>query len=244
MASCKMIKLGVNIDHIATLRQARKIGAPDVLEAADACRKAGADGITVHLREDRRHIQDEDVYQLAGWARLPLNLEMSVSEDVVRVALDAAPDEACIVPEKRLELTTEGGLDAAGNVKKIARVVKRLKKKGIVVSLFIDPEIRQVRAAKECGADCVELHTGRYAQAFEGRGAQTELLKLKRAADEALRLGMILNAGHGLDYENTAPVARIRGMNALNIGFSIIARAVFTGLYDAVRDMKLILKRV
>jgi len=246
MAARKMIKLGVNIDHVATLRQARKIGEPGLIEAARACKKAGADSITIHLREDRRHIQDKDVYLLKKSAGLPINLEMSVAEDVVRRALDVIPAEACIVPEKRLELTTEGGLDVAGNTAKIARVVERLKKKGIKVSLFIDPDVKQVAASAKCGADCVELHTGRYSDLFRKAGflPKPELEKIKKAAEECVRLGLILNAGHGLDYKNVLPVARLAGLDTLNIGFSIIAMSIFKGLYNAVKEMKTILKKV
>ncbi|MFH2071085.1 MAG: pyridoxine 5'-phosphate synthase [Elusimicrobiota bacterium] len=236
-----MVKLGVNIDHIATLRQARKCGAPDLLSAAKECVRAGADGITIHLREDRRHIQDEDVYLLRKKIKTRLNLEMSISPEIVAIAADVRPHEACLVPEKRQELTTEGGLDVFSQKEKIRRVIKKLKARGITVSVFINPDEKQVAAAKECGADCVELHTGRFAGCDSKPGHRTELLKLEKAAKIVLKYGLILNAGHGLDYENVLPIARIPGMHTLNIGFSIVARSVFTGLHDAVREMKGIL---
>jgi pyridoxine 5-phosphate synthase len=231
-------KLGVNIDHIATLRQARKIGIPDLIEAAKICESSGADGITVHLREDRRHIQDEDVYNLRKIVKTKLNLEMSISKDIVEVALDVKPDEVCIVPERRQELTTEGGLDVISKKEKIKDVIKKLKSKGIVVSLFIDPDIKQIKTAKEIGADCIEIHTGRYANAINKKQKDQELEKIVRAGKFAIENGLILNAGHGLDYKNVVPIAKIDGMNTLNIGFSIIARAVFVGLENAVKEMK------
>ena len=240
----RMVKLGVNIDHIATLRQARKCGVPDLLSAARECEGAGADGITVHLREDRRHIQDKDVYLLRKRIKTPLNLEMSIAPEIVRIAADAIPHEVCLVPEKRQELTTEGGLDVFSQKEKIRMVIKKLKGCGITVSIFIDPDEKQVVAAKECGADCVELHTGRFAECFSRPESKTELLKLEKASKIVLKCGLILNAGHGLDYENVLPVARIPGMHTLNIGFSIVARSVFTGLYEAVREMKEILSCV
>ena len=233
-----MTKLGVNIDHIATLRQARKIGIPDLIEAAKICESSGADGITVHLREDRRHIQDEDVYNLRKIVKTKLNLEMSISKDIVEVALDVKPDEVCIVPERRQELTTEGGLDVISKKEKIKDVIKKLKSKGIVVSLFIDPDIKQIKTAKEIGADCIEIHTGRYANAINKKQKDQELEKIVRAGKFAIENGLILNAGHGLDYKNVVPIAKIDGMNTLNIGFSIIARAVFVGLENAVKEMK------
>ena len=234
-----MIKLGVNIDHIATLRQARRGKEPDVLSAALACEKAGAQGITVHLREDRRHIQDADVYLLKKNLKTKLNLEMAISPEIVKIALDVKPDDVCIVPEKRAELTTEGGLDAANQKAVLKDVVGKLKKAGIKVSLFIDPDVQQVTASSEIGADCVELHTGRYADSFSKTAEKfEELKKLKDAAALAVKKGLILNAGHGLDYKNVSEIAKISGMNELNIGFSIISRAVFTGLEEAVREMK------
>ncbi len=233
-----MAKLGVNIDHIATLRQARKIGIPDLIEAAKICEKSGADGITIHLREDRRHIQDEDVYNLKKIIKTKLNLEMSISKDIVEIALDVKPDEVCIVPEKRQELTTEGGLNLFPIKGKIESVISKLKSKGIIVSLFIDPDIEQIKIAKEIDADCVEIHTGKYANTKNKNQRKKELEKIIRAGKFAIDNGLILNAGHGLDYDNVVPIAKIKGMNTLNIGFSIVSRAVFVGLSNAVIEMK------
>ncbi|MEE9315989.1 MAG: pyridoxine 5'-phosphate synthase [bacterium] len=237
-----MANLGVNIDHVATLRQARFTPYPDLIEAAKICEKAGADGITVHLREDRRHIQDRDVYSLRKIVNTKLNLEMAATRQIVEIALRVVPDEACIVPEKRRELTTEGGLDVWGQRRRLTGVVRRLKKKGILVSLFIDPEPKQVRAAKEVGADCVELHTGVYAEAKGKTKQLKELRKLKQAGKLAVKMGLRLNAGHGLNYLNVRPVVRIPGIEDLNIGHSIISRSVFVGLAQAVREMKRLIK--
>lgn len=233
-----MANLGVNIDHVATLRQARFTPYPDLIEAAKICEKAGADGITVHLREDRRHIQDRDVYSLRKIVSTKLNLEMAATGQIVEIALRVVPDEVCIVPEKRRELTTEGGLDVWGQRRRLAGVVRRLQKKGILVSLFVNPEPRQVRAAKEVGANCVELHTGTYAEAKGETRQLKELRKLKQAGRLAVEMGLRLNAGHGLNYQNVRPVARIPGIEDLNIGHSIISRSVFVGLAQAVREMK------
>ncbi len=233
-----MANLGVNIDHVATLRQARFTPYPDLIEAAKICERSGAQGITVHLREDRRHIQDRDVYSLRKIVKTKLNLEMAATPQIVEIALKVIPDEVCLVPEKRRELTTEGGLDVWGQRRRLFTVVNRLKKKGILVSIFVDPEPKQVKAAKEVGADCVELHTGTYAEA-KGKARQIkELRKLKQAGKLAVDLGLRLNAGHGLNYDNVRPVARIPGMKDLNIGHSIISRSVFVGLAKAVREMK------
>ena len=233
-----MIKLGVNIDHIATLRQARKTGMPDILESARVCELAGANLITVHLREDRRHIQDKDVYVLRKKLRIPLNLEMSLAEEIVKIAMSLKPDEVCIFPEKRQEVTTEGGLDILSKKDRIKNVIKVLKSKKILVSMFIDPDEKQVRAAKEVGADCVELHTGKYANSKGEKERSSELKKLYRAGKLTCELGLILNAGHGLDYDNVVAVAKIPDMQTLNIGFSIIARSIFVGLHQAVKEMK------
>ena len=234
-----MVKLGVNIDHIATLRQARLSNEPDPVSAAAICELSGADGITVHLREDRRHIQDRDVRLLKETVRTKLNLEMAAYGDVVDVALEILPHDVCIVPEKRKELTTEGGVDVAGQKDSLKPVVNKLKKAGIRVSVFVDPEETQIIASADIGADCVELHTGTYAGTFAAKaGGQAELERLRAASGLALKLGLILNAGHGLDYWNVREVARIEGMNELNIGFSIMARAVLVGIDRAVREMK------
>jgi len=237
-----MANLGVNIDHVATLRQARFTSYPDPIEAARICEKAGADGITVHLREDKRHIQDRDVYILRDIVKTKLNLEMAATRQMVEFALRVVPDEVCIVPEKRRELTTEGGLDVWGQRRRLAGAVNRLNRKGILVSLFIDPESRQVRAAKEVGANCVELHTGAYAEAKAKTSRLKELMKLRQAGKLAVELGLRLNAGHGLNYENVRPVAKIAALEDLNIGHSIICRSVFVGLAQAVSEMKRLIK--
>ena len=238
-----MTKLSVNVDHVATIRQARRTVEPDPVWAAALCELAGADGITVHLREDRRHIQDRDVEILRRTVRSKLNLEMSVNEQIVAVAERIAPDQATIVPEHREEVTTEGGLDVTGNRERIRDVVARLKAKGIVVSLFVDPDPTQLDAAKDSGADTVELHTGRYAAVKSGQAREAELAALTRAGEQARDSGLGLNAGHGLTVWNVAPVAAIEGMEELNIGHSIVARAVFVGLTEAVREMKEIIVR-
>jgi pyridoxine 5-phosphate synthase len=241
-----MIKLGVNIDHIATIRQQRKEDFPNLVEAAKVCCNAGACGITIHLREDRRHIQDKDVFDIRQKVKTKLNLEMAASEDIIAVALKVLPDFVCLVPEKRQELTTEGGLDVKGQKDKIKSAVSRLKTAGIVVSMFIDPDIQQVAASKEVGADCIELHTGKYAKLFREYGPDSQEFKqefenILTASDAAISNGLILNAGHGLDYDNISAIAKIKQMNEFNIGFAIIAKAVFVGLDKAVSDMKKLL---
>lgn len=233
-----MVKLGVNIDHVATLRQARKEGIPDVVEAAVVCEKAGADGITVHLREDRRHIQDSDVYNLKRSIKTKLNLEMAATEQMIKIATTLKPQDVCLVPEKRQELTTEGGLDVLGQIDYLKDVVLRLKSAGIRVSVFIDADEKQIIASRRINADCVELHTGVYARSKTPEEKERNLKTLIDASKVVIANGLILNAGHGLNYENVLPVARIDGMNELNIGFSIIARAVFVGLENAVKEMK------
>jgi pyridoxine 5-phosphate synthase len=232
-----MVKLGVNIDHIATLRQARRARVPDPVTAAAVCERNGADGITVHLREDRRHINDRDVRLLRDAIKTKLNLEMACVDEMVRIAVEIKPDDVCLVPEKRQELTTEGGLDVAGQSAYLAPRIATLKDAGISVSIFVDPDARQIRAAAEAGADCVELHTGKYAAACEP-SIMEELDRLKAAAALARSLKLTLNAGHGLDYNNVEPVAALPGMNELNIGFAIIAHAVIVGLDRAVSEMK------
>lgn len=236
-----MIKLGVNIDHTATLRQARMGVEPDVLQAALVAEKAGADGITVHLREDRRHIQDSDVYNIKKHISIPLNLEMACSEDIINIACDVLPNTCTIVPEKRMEITTEGGLDAVGQYDNVAAAVKKLQSKGIEVSLFIEPDNKQIDAAKKMGAEYIEIHTGLYANTT-GQKQLDELERIKNATLYAHNLGLIVNAGHGLNYENTKAVAEIPFMNEFNIGHSIISRALFRGLYDAVCEMKNIIR--
>ncbi len=237
-----MAELGVNIDHVATIRQARQTIEPDPVWAAALAELGGADGITIHLREDRRHIRDRDLRILRETVAVKLNLEMACDEEVLAIACDAKPDQVTLVPEKREELTTEGGLDVVGNASRVGNVIQRLRGAGIVVSLFLDPHINQIEAGKELGADGIELHTGMYAQATE-KGAATdaiasELKKLEEAARRVVDLRMALHAGHGLTYRNVKPIAAIQRMQELNIGHSIVARAVMVGMQRAVREMK------
>jgi len=232
-----MVKLGVNIDHVATLREARKTYEPSPLEAARICEVAGCDSIVCHLREDRRHINDADVVLLRRSVKTRLNLEMSIAPEIVRIACRIRPDQATLVPEKRREVTTEGGLDVAGQEVRIKAAVKKLAAAGIDVSLFINPSTKQVDASARTGAGIVELHTGEYANAVGVKARARELGRLKDAAAHAARRGLEVNAGHGLNYKNVLPVARIKGMNELNIGHSIISRAVFCGIGGAVRQM-------
>jgi pyridoxine 5-phosphate synthase len=234
------VRLGVNIDHVATVRQARRAAAPDPLEAALLAERAGADGITVHLREDRRHIQDRDVERLRQRIGIQLNLEMAVTPAMVALAEQLRPDDACFVPEKREELTTEGGLDVIAHRVKVAAAVARLQDRGIQVSLFIDPAKAQIEAARAAGAHAIEIHTGTYCNA--GGGArEKERQAIAAAATLARGLGIEVHAGHGLDYENVLPIAKIPGIVELNIGHSIIARAVMVGIEQAVREMKQLL---
>ncbi|MDW5375736.1 pyridoxine 5'-phosphate synthase [Halomonas sp. HP20-15] len=231
------ILLGVNIDHIATLRQARGTRYPDPVQAALLAEEAGADGITLHLREDRRHIQDADVVRLADMLNTHMNLEMAVTEEMIAFAERVRPAHVCLVPEKREELTTEGGLDVVGSRAAIAAACERLTAAGCEVSLFIDPEPEQIRAAFETGAPVVELHTGAYAEA-RGETARIEHGRVAAAAELALELGLVVNAGHGLNYHNVEAIAAIPGLNELNIGHAIISRALFVGLKEAVAEMK------
>jgi len=232
-----MPALGVNVDHVAAIRQSRFTSYPDPLKAALICEKAGADGITIHLREDRRHIQEKDCILIRKNIKTKLNLEMALSPQITDFALKLGPDDVCIVPEKRKELTTEGGLDVFKNKNILKKVIPLFNKKGIRVSLFIEPSEKTISLSHELGAYAVELHTGAYAN-FRGGARTKELLRIKKASAYALTKGLLLNAGHGLDYENTPPIARIKGMNELNIGHSIIAYSIFEGLDKAVRDMK------
>jgi pyridoxine 5-phosphate synthase len=231
-----IVKLGVNIDHVATVREARKACEPSPVEAAKECVRAGCDSIVCHLREDRRHINDSDVKQLRKVID-NLNLEMSVAKEIVDIACRIKPDQATLVPEKRQEITTEGGLDVRRNEARVRRAVERLHESGIAVSLFINPSKEQIDASSRVGAGIVEFHTGEYANASGSRAMKRRLNILKKAARYASEKGMIVNAGHGLNYRNVRAVARIKEMNELNIGHSIISRAVFTGIRGAVKEM-------
>lgn len=232
------IKLGVNIDHVATLRQARGSRYPDPVHAALAAEQAGADSITLHLREDRRHIQDRDVELLAELLQTHMNLEMAVTDEMLAIAERIRPSDCCLVPERREELTTEGGLDVRGQQSRIAAACSRLAAAGVRASLFIDPEPEQVEAAVAAGAPVIELHTGAYAEAATTTQQAAELARLAAAAERAHGLGLVVNAGHGLHYHNVKPVAALPQLYELNIGHSIIAQAIFSGLHQAVADMK------
>ena len=233
-----MAKLGVNIDHVATIRQARRTIEPDPVWAASLAELGGADGITVHLREDRRHIQDRDVRVLRDTVQVKLNLEMAAEDEITRIALDVRPDQCTLVPEKREEVTTEGGLDIVGNRDKVLRSVDQLLEAGIEVSLFIDPDVGQIEASRELNVHGVELHTGRYADAETAQARQDELAKLITAGEVAVRHGLKLHMGHGLTYRNVQPIAQIENVDELNIGHSIVSRAVLVGFESAVREMK------
>lgn len=234
----KEILLGVNIDHIATIRQARGTSFPDPVHAAAVAEHAGAAGITVHLREDRRHIQDRDVEILSQTIATRLNLEMAVTEEMIGICQRIKPAFCCLVPEKRAELTTEGGLDVAGQMAKISDAVNRITAVGTQVSLFIDPEPLQIEAARQTGATFIEIHTGGYADAVNEEDAQAELKRIRDAAKLADSIGLKVNAGHGLNYHNVKPIAAISQMIELNIGHAIIARAAIDGLEKAIRDMR------
>jgi len=236
-----MAILGVNIDHVATVREARKTNEPDPVWAATLAELGGADGITIHLREDRRHIQERDLRILKESVAVPINLELACANDVVAIACETTPHQATLVPEHREEVTTEGGLDVVGSQAKVADAVRRLKGAGIVVSLFLDPDPAQLDAGIKLGVDAIELHTGAYAQASMRHHldeTQSTLQTLNEASKQIRAAGIILDAGHGLTYRNVKPVAAIDGMRELNIGHSIIARAIMVGLEQAVRDMK------
>jgi pyridoxine 5-phosphate synthase len=232
------MKLGVNIDHVATLRQLRKGIEPEPVFAALICEASGADSIVVHLREDRRHINEADLFILRKVVKTKLNLEMSIASEIVNIACKVKPDQATLVPERRQELTTEGGLDVAANFKRTKQVLKKLESHRIPVSLFIDPEKKQINAAKQAGANMVELHTGRYADAHNQKKEDKYFKELETAAHYAKKIGLVVNAGHGLNYYNVSRVARIEAIEELNIGYSIICRAVLVGLDRAVREMK------
>ncbi|OGS36108.1 MAG: pyridoxine 5'-phosphate synthase [Elusimicrobia bacterium RIFOXYB2_FULL_49_7] len=237
-----MATLSVNVDHIATLRQARRAADPDPVAAAALCEIAGADGITCHLREDRRHIQDRDLKLLRQTVKTRLNLEMAATEEMIKIALTHRPDMVTLVPEKRAELTTEGGLNVADLVAELEPAIRQLQEQKILVSLFIDPDLRQIKAAAKLRANHVELHTGEYANARGATKAEA-LMRIKDGAIASSKLGLGVNAGHGLDYWNTSFIAAIDVIEDLNIGFSIIARAALVGLETAVRDMVNLIKR-
>ena len=244
-----MIELGVNIDHVATVRQARRTWEPDPVWAAVEAQLGGADGITVHLREDRRHIQDADVHRLGQTVQIKLNLEMAPTAEMVDIACRVKPHMAMLVPEGRLEVTTEGGLDVAAAAGSLKDQVSRMRDDGIMVSAFIDPDLQQVEAAAECGFQVCEVHTGRYAEVFhdsgrdsEGSEAQSVLADVARAGEAIRTAGMRFNAGHALNYANVQPVAALPGIRELHIGHSVVSRAIFVGLREAVREMKSLLR--
>lgn len=234
--------LGVNIDHIATVRNARGTQYPDPVQAAFVAEQAGADGITVHLREDRRHITDRDVRLLRQTIETRMNLEMAVTEEMLAIACELKPHFCCLVPEKRQEVTTEGGLDVAGQLKSVSDAVARLSAAGIQVSLFIDADERQIDAAVAAGAPYIEIHTGAYAEAEEGSARDAELARIREAASYAAGKGLKVNAGHGLTYHNVLPIAALPEMHELNIGHAIIGRALMSGLADAVKEMKQLMR--
>ncbi|PZW62927.1 pyridoxine 5-phosphate synthase [Pseudomonas sp. URMO17WK12:I1] len=238
MTEANRVLLGVNIDHVATLRQARGTRYPDPVKAALDAEEAGADGITVHLREDRRHIQERDVRVLKEVMQTRMNFEMGVTDFMLDFAEEICPEHVCLVPETRQELTTEGGLDVAGQEARIAAAVKRLAAVGSEVSLFIDADPRQIEASKRVGAPAIELHTGRYADAHTPQEAAAELQRIREGVALGVSLGLIVNAGHGLHYHNVEPVAAIPGINELNIGHALVSHALFVGFKEAVREMK------
>lgn len=233
-----MAELGVNIDHVATVRQARRATEPDPVWAAVQAELGGADCITLHLREDRRHIQDRDLRVLRETVSVKLNLELACADEVLAIAIATRPTQVTIVPENRQEVTTEGGLDIAGNQPRVAQAIQQLQAAGILVSMFLDPESEQIALAKRFGADAVELHTGQYALATPGPAQQAELARLRVAAEQIVATGMTLHAGHGLNYHNVRPIATLPDMGELNIGHSIVARAIMVGFEQAVREMK------
>lgn len=238
MTRQQQILLGVNIDHVATIRQARGTRYPEPLQAALVAEQAGADGITLHLREDRRHIQERDVRMLKDMLQSRMNLEMAVTDEMLDIACEIQPSDCCLVPERREELTTEGGLDVVGQRDKMKAACTRLGEAGVRVSLFIDAEEDQIKAAAECEAPVIEIHTGHYADARGRAAREHEMRRIIRAVEVATGLGLQVNAGHGLDYHNTAAIAALEPIHELNIGHAIVARAIFSGLATAVRDMK------
>lgn len=239
-----MIKLGVNIDHVATLRQVRGTRYPDPVQAAVEAEQAGADAITLHLREDRRHIQDQDVEIIRNSIQIRLNLEMSVVDEIVAFAARIQPHDCCIVPERRQELTTEGGLDVVSGYEKIATVCSRLTHAGVRVSLFVDADSDQIEAAARMGVPVIEIHTGHYADAENKEIQRRELARIEQAVQQGLKLKLQVNAGHGLNYHNVQAIAAIQGISELNIGHAIVARALFTGMREAVREIKRLMQEV
>ncbi len=237
-----MIKLGVNIDHVATIRQARGTKYPSVVQAALRAEQSGADSITLHLREDRRHMQDADVRALRGLLQTRMNLECAVTDEMIGIALEVSPQDVCLVPERREERTTEGGLDVVGNFTNVQKAVGKLSDAGIRVSLFIGPDVAQIDAAKKTGAPVIELHTGTFADAENSIDKARELARIQHAVNHALSLGLIVNAGHGLHYHNVHEIASIHGIEELNIGHAIVAHALFVGWDNAVREMKALIK--
>lgn len=236
------MRLSVNIDHIATLRQARRGFEPDVIQGALEVLEAGADGITFHLREDRRHIQDNDVFLIKEKIQAPLNFEASLAPEIIEIVEKIKPHETTLVPERRQEITTEGGLDVIENKERLLKIIPRLQDKGIVVSLFVDADRRQIEAARKIGADAIEINTGSYSHLKEKEAMQQEAKKIREMVLFARDLGLIVNAGHGLNYQNTHLIAAISEIHELNIGHSIISRSIFVGLKNAVREMLAIIK--
>ena len=232
------LKLCVNVDHVATIRQQRNGSEPDPVKAAFICEQNGADGITVHLREDRRHIQDKDVFALKETVRGKYSLEMALSDEIILIAKKVAPDQITLVPEKRHELTTEGGLDVNSNLKKIRQVVEEFHDIGVLVSLFIEPDKKTIELSRESGADFIELHTGTYCNVQGDDAVERELSRIQEAAQYAQQIGIRVNAGHGLDVGNVRPICQIKGLEELHIGYSIIAQSIFMGLPEAVKKMK------
>ena len=237
-----MIKLGVNIDHVATIRQARGTKYPSVVQAALRAEQSGADSITLHLREDRRHMQDADIFALRPLLQTKMNLEVAVTDEMIGIACQVMPQDVCLVPERREERTTEGGLDVIAHFDKVNAAYIKLAENGIRVSLFIGPDLNQIDAAKKIGVPVVELHTGTFADAVDDATKATELIRIKQAVNYAKKLGLVVNAGHGLHYHNVHEVAAIAGIEELNIGHAIVAHALFVGWDEAVREMKALMK--
>lgn len=237
-----MIKLGVNIDHVATIRQARGTKYPSVVHAALRAEQSGADGITLHLREDRRHMQDADIFALRPLLQTKMNLEVAVTDEMIAIACQVKPQDVCLVPERREERTTEGGLDVVVHFDKVEAACKKMAAHNIRVSLFIGPDIKQIDAAKNTGAPVIELHTGTFADAEDDTAKAKELARIKEAVAHALKLGLVVNAGHGLHYHNVHEIAAIEGIEELNIGHAIVAHAIFVGWDEAVREMKALMK--